>query len=179
MPFDTACDGRWAESVTKAAELIGWDSPKQARRGRGIALGIKSGPTTGLSYSLVRLLPKGGTVVEQRPAFDWIGMTAQLHALRPGQHETLRGYGREVMGTDQAPRYDDISSQAITHRYDLVAADPDKPYLPKIDPNSDFPNHYVQVGSTASQSAPCQDPVACIDPDTGFVKAGHGDHGRS
>src|SRR5205085_12670785 len=59
-------------------------------------------------YSLVRLLLKVRTVVEQRPAFDWIGMTAQLHALRPGQHETLRGYGREVMGTDQAPRYDDI-----------------------------------------------------------------------
>jgi CO/xanthine dehydrogenase Mo-binding subunit len=32
-------------------------------RGRGIALGIKSGPTTGLSYSLVRLLADGSAVV--------------------------------------------------------------------------------------------------------------------
>jgi CO/xanthine dehydrogenase Mo-binding subunit len=63
VPFDTACDGRWAESVGKAAELIGWSSPKQAGRGRGIALGIKSGPTTGLSTSLVRLLADGSVIV--------------------------------------------------------------------------------------------------------------------
>ncbi len=63
MPFDTACDGRWAESVRKAADLIEWNSPKQAGRGRGIALGIKSGPTTGLSNSLVRLLADGSVIV--------------------------------------------------------------------------------------------------------------------
>jgi CO/xanthine dehydrogenase Mo-binding subunit len=63
VPFDTACDGRWAESVGKAAELIGWSSPKQTGRGRGIALGIKSGPTTGLSTSLVRLLADGSVIV--------------------------------------------------------------------------------------------------------------------
>ena len=63
VPFDTACDGRWAESVRKSAELIAWDSPKPAGRGRGIALGIKSGPTTGLSYSLVRLLADGSALV--------------------------------------------------------------------------------------------------------------------
>ena len=37
VPFDTACDGRWAESVRKCAELIAWDSPTQAGRGRGPA----------------------------------------------------------------------------------------------------------------------------------------------
>ncbi|HEY7023514.1 MAG TPA: molybdopterin cofactor-binding domain-containing protein, partial [Candidatus Limnocylindrales bacterium] len=63
IPFDTACDGRWSESVHKAAELIKWDSPKPAGRGRGIALGIKSGPTTGLSFSLVRLLADASAVV--------------------------------------------------------------------------------------------------------------------
>ncbi len=63
VPFDTACDGRWAQSVHRVAELIGWDSPKQAGRGRGIALGIKSGPTTGLSNSLVRLLADGSVIV--------------------------------------------------------------------------------------------------------------------
>ncbi len=63
VPFDTACDGQWAESVRRVAELIEWDSPKPAGHGRGIALGIKSGPTTGLSYSLVRLLADGSALV--------------------------------------------------------------------------------------------------------------------
>jgi CO/xanthine dehydrogenase Mo-binding subunit len=63
IPFDTPCDGDWAEAVRKAAELIGWDRPKQEGRGRGFALGIKSGPTTGLSYSLVRLLADGSVLV--------------------------------------------------------------------------------------------------------------------
>jgi CO/xanthine dehydrogenase Mo-binding subunit len=63
VPFDTPCDGDWAESVQRVRELIGWDSPVPPGRGRGIALGIKSGPTTGLSYSLVRLLADGSAVV--------------------------------------------------------------------------------------------------------------------
>jgi CO/xanthine dehydrogenase Mo-binding subunit len=63
IPFDTSCDGDWADSVSRAAELIGWDSPKPEGRGRGFALGIKSGPTTGLSYSLVRLLADGSALV--------------------------------------------------------------------------------------------------------------------
>jgi len=63
VPFDTACDGHWAQSVERVKELIEWASPKQAGRGRGIALGIKSGPTTGLSYSLVRLLADGSALV--------------------------------------------------------------------------------------------------------------------
>ncbi len=37
--------------------------PPAGRRGRGIALGIKSGPTTGLSYSTVRLLSDGSVIV--------------------------------------------------------------------------------------------------------------------
>ena len=49
--------------VRRAAELIGWDRRSRKGRGRGIALGIKSGPTTGLSYSLVRLLADGSVVV--------------------------------------------------------------------------------------------------------------------
>jgi CO/xanthine dehydrogenase Mo-binding subunit len=60
---DTRADGRWAESIEKAAEMIGWGSPVPAGRGRGIAVGLKSGPTTGLSYSTVRLLADGSVVV--------------------------------------------------------------------------------------------------------------------
>jgi CO/xanthine dehydrogenase Mo-binding subunit len=63
IPFDTPADGEWEQSVRRAAELIGWDTPLPAGRGRGIAVGIKSGPTTGLSYSTVRLLADGSVVV--------------------------------------------------------------------------------------------------------------------
>ncbi len=62
-PVDTRCDGDWEQTVRKAAEMIGWGSPLPAGRGRGIALGIKSGPTTGLSYSTVRLLSDGSVIV--------------------------------------------------------------------------------------------------------------------
>ena len=63
IPFDTPADGNWADSVRRAAELIDWKTPAPAGRGRGVALGIKSGPTTGLSNSLVRLLADGSVVV--------------------------------------------------------------------------------------------------------------------
>ncbi|HEX8940556.1 MAG TPA: xanthine dehydrogenase family protein molybdopterin-binding subunit [Candidatus Limnocylindrales bacterium] len=63
IPFDTHADGDWEQTVRRAAELIGWDSPVPPGHGRGIALGIKSGPTTGLSYSTVRLLADGSVIV--------------------------------------------------------------------------------------------------------------------
>jgi CO/xanthine dehydrogenase Mo-binding subunit len=63
IPFDTPADGDWDQAVRRAAELIDWDEPLAPGRGRGIAVGIKSGPTTGLSYSTVRLLADGSVVV--------------------------------------------------------------------------------------------------------------------
>ncbi len=63
IPTDTPADGDWRVTVHKAAELIGWGSPTPPGRGRGIAFGIKSGPTTGLSYSTVRLLADGSVIV--------------------------------------------------------------------------------------------------------------------
>jgi CO/xanthine dehydrogenase Mo-binding subunit len=63
IPGDTPADGVWSESLHRAAERIGWSNPLPAGRGRGIAVGIKSGPTTGLSYSTVRLLADGSVVV--------------------------------------------------------------------------------------------------------------------
>jgi CO/xanthine dehydrogenase Mo-binding subunit len=63
IPGDTPADGRWAESLERAASLIGWGTPVPLGRGRGIAIGLKSGPTTGLSYSTVRLLADGSVVV--------------------------------------------------------------------------------------------------------------------
>ncbi|HSL75407.1 MAG TPA: xanthine dehydrogenase family protein molybdopterin-binding subunit [Candidatus Limnocylindrales bacterium] len=63
IPGDTPADGDWAVAVRRAAAMIDWGTPPPAGRGRGIAVGLKSGPTTGLSYSTVRLLVDGSVVV--------------------------------------------------------------------------------------------------------------------
>ena len=63
MPGDTPADGDWMQTIDKAAELIGWDTPVPEGHGRGVALGLKSGPTTGLSYSTVRLLADGSAIL--------------------------------------------------------------------------------------------------------------------
>jgi len=63
IPGDTPADGDWAVTVRRAAEMIDWGSTTPPGRGRGIAVGLKSGPTTGLSYSTVRLLVDGSVVV--------------------------------------------------------------------------------------------------------------------
>jgi hypothetical protein len=116
-------------------------------------------------YTVVRLDPSGdprGLVVEQRPVFDWITINAQTHVLRPGQRMTLRGVGREPVGYGATvlTRFDEINTPAITHRYDLVMADPERPYLPIEDANGD----YVPV--------PAQ--VATVDRTTGALRTGKG-----
>jgi CO/xanthine dehydrogenase Mo-binding subunit len=63
IPGDTPVDGDWEQTIRRAAELIGWGTPLPAGRGRGVALGIKSGPTTGLSYSTVRLLADASVIL--------------------------------------------------------------------------------------------------------------------
>jgi CO/xanthine dehydrogenase Mo-binding subunit len=60
---DTPADGRWDQTVQRAAELIDWGKPLPPNCGRGIAVAAKSGPTTGLSYSTVRLLGDGSAMV--------------------------------------------------------------------------------------------------------------------
>ncbi|MFH1104935.1 MAG: xanthine dehydrogenase family protein molybdopterin-binding subunit [Actinomycetota bacterium] len=63
VPGDTPADGDWFQTVRKAAEEIHWDTPPPPGMGRGIAIGLKSGPTTGLSYSTVRFLADGSAIV--------------------------------------------------------------------------------------------------------------------
>jgi CO/xanthine dehydrogenase Mo-binding subunit len=63
VPGDVPADGHWEQSVRKAADAIGWDTALPSGRGRGIACGIKSGATTGLSYSTVRMLFDGSVLV--------------------------------------------------------------------------------------------------------------------
>lgn len=60
---DVPADGDWQESLCRAADAIDWAGPVPAGRGRGIAVGIKSGATTGLSNSMIRLLADGSVVV--------------------------------------------------------------------------------------------------------------------
>ncbi|MPZ52236.1 MAG: molybdopterin-dependent oxidoreductase [Acidimicrobiia bacterium] len=60
---ETRADGDWAQAVEKAASLIDWDSPTPKGRGKGFAIGLKSGPTSGLSYATVRLLADGSVVL--------------------------------------------------------------------------------------------------------------------
>ena len=61
--FDHPADVGWEQTVRRAAELAGWGTPVEPGHGRGVALGIKSGPTTGLSYATVRLLADGSVIV--------------------------------------------------------------------------------------------------------------------
>ena len=124
-------------------------------------------------YTVVRVAPPNGdvrdhrpdqTIVEQRPVFDWIGISAVSHRLAPGQKLTLRGFGREPVGMDTPPRYNAIDSPAITHRYDLVEADPQRPYLPRK--NAD--GEYVKLDPS----------IGAVDPVTGRVTTGKGSHPR-
>ena len=62
-PYEATADGQWHESLEKAAELIGWGQPLAPNRGRGIAVAIKPGATSGLSQSLVRFLADGSAIV--------------------------------------------------------------------------------------------------------------------
>ncbi len=63
IPNDTPADGLWHETVERAMHMVGWDTPLPEGRGRGLAVGLKSSATTGLSYSIVRLLADGSVLV--------------------------------------------------------------------------------------------------------------------
>jgi CO/xanthine dehydrogenase Mo-binding subunit len=63
MPKDPPADGDWAECLEKAAQAVGWDEPLPEGRGRGIAMGLKAGPTTAASYSIVRLHLDGSATI--------------------------------------------------------------------------------------------------------------------
>jgi len=63
VPGDVPADGEWAQTARLVAEAVGWAQPPAEGRGRGLAFGIKSGATTGLSYSTVRYLFDGSVIV--------------------------------------------------------------------------------------------------------------------
>ncbi|MDQ4041768.1 MAG: hypothetical protein M3141_08465, partial [Actinomycetota bacterium] len=119
-------------------------------------------------YSVIRLDASGDpakTIVEQRPILDWVVLTASGRRLRAGRTMTLKGVGREPPAADTPPRYHRIDSPAITHRYDLLLADPQKPWLPLRDDDGD----YVPVSERYPDCS-----VGCVDRQTGEVTAGGG-----
>jgi hypothetical protein len=129
-------------------------------------------------YTIVRLDKTGDprcTIVETRPIFEWIGIDGgqhQTHVLRPGQKLDPIGYGREPDGYDTPVQYDAINSFAITHRYDLLYADPDHPWVPKSDPKDpacDLPHNYCPITDSR---------VGTVNPVTGEVNAGDGSQPR-
>jgi CO/xanthine dehydrogenase Mo-binding subunit len=63
VPNETPADGQWDQVLRRTAELIDWGEPLPEGRGRGMAVGLKSGPTTGLSYATVRLLADGSSLI--------------------------------------------------------------------------------------------------------------------
>jgi hypothetical protein len=130
-------------------------------------------------YTIVRLDKSGDprcTIVETRPILEWIGIDGgqrPTHVLRPGQTLGLRGYGREPGGIEVQAQYDAINSFAITHRYDLLYADPERPWVAKADPNDpacDLPHNYCPITDSR---------VGTINPVTGEVKAGDGSQPRT
>ncbi|HEX2016560.1 MAG TPA: hypothetical protein VGN69_07680, partial [Solirubrobacteraceae bacterium] len=125
-------------------------------------------------YTTVRLDKSGDprcTIVEQRPVLDWVGVQAVTHVLKPGQHVTLKGYGREPVGADVPIQYDDINGPAITHRYDLLKADPARPYLPATScpKTTANPAGYCELSDST---------VGTIDPIKGAITTGRGNHPR-
>lgn len=62
-PYDPPADGEWLQSLDAAAEAIGWGTPLEKNRGRGIAIGMKYSATTAASYSVVRLHWDGSATV--------------------------------------------------------------------------------------------------------------------
>jgi CO/xanthine dehydrogenase Mo-binding subunit len=120
IPGDTPADGDWAVAVRRAAEMIDWGTPLPDGRGRGIAVGLKSGPTTGLSYSTVRLLVDGSVVVyagtsdmgqgartifaqiaadELGAPLDWVTVVSGDTAVVPYDQQTSASRSSVFMGT--------------------------------------------------------------------------------
>ena len=144
IPGDTPADGDWAVAVRRAAELIGWDAPKPAGRGRGLALGLKSGPTTGLSYSTVRLQVDGSVVVyagtsdmgqgartifaqiaadELGAPLEWVTVVSGDTAVVPYDQQTSASRSSVFMGNAVLRACQDIQAKVLSMAARLESVD--------------------------------------------------------
>ncbi len=62
-PGDTPIDGKFEESLSRAAEAIGWTQALAADRGRGVAMMIKASIAPSVSEAIVRLHADGSVTV--------------------------------------------------------------------------------------------------------------------
>src|SRR5438132_3269603 len=135
IPHETPAAGDWSASVTRAHELVSWGGPRQPGRGRGIAVGLKSGPTTGLSYSTVRLLGDGSVVVyagtsdmgqgartifaqiaagELGAPLDWVTVVMGDTAVVPYDQQTSASRSSVLMGNAVLAACRDVQSKIRT-----------------------------------------------------------------
>jgi CO/xanthine dehydrogenase Mo-binding subunit len=110
IPGDRPADGDWAMAVERAAELVGWRSPKVPGRGRGLAVGLKSGPTTGLSYATVRLLADGSVVVNSGTSDMGQGARTIFAQIAAQELGTPMAWVKVVMGDTAVVPYDQQTS---------------------------------------------------------------------
>jgi CO/xanthine dehydrogenase Mo-binding subunit len=144
IPHDRPADGDWAQVVRRAAELIDWQSPPRPGRGRGIAVGLKSGPTTGLSYSTVRLLVDGSAIVyagtsdmgqgartifaqicagELGVPLDWVTVVMGDTALVPYDQQTSASRSSALMGNAVLAACRDIQAKVRSMAARLESVD--------------------------------------------------------
>jgi CO/xanthine dehydrogenase Mo-binding subunit/aerobic-type carbon monoxide dehydrogenase small subunit (CoxS/CutS family) len=62
-PGDTPIDGKFEESLSRAAEAIGWTQAAAADRGRGVAMMLKASIAPSVSEAIVRLHADGSVTV--------------------------------------------------------------------------------------------------------------------
>ncbi|MFV2063522.1 MAG: xanthine dehydrogenase family protein molybdopterin-binding subunit, partial [Chloroflexota bacterium] len=110
VPDDTPAHGLWPESVERAMDAIGWGTPMAEGRGRGIAVGIKSSATTGLSYATVRLLGDGSVVVLSGTSDMGQGARTILAQIAATELGAPLGHVSVVMGDTAIVPYDQQTS---------------------------------------------------------------------
>jgi hypothetical protein len=130
-------------------------------------------------YTILRVPEDGdprGLVVEQRPILDWVAIEGNDHSLRARERLRLRGVGREPIAYSWArkglaTRYDEIASAAITHRYDLLAADSEEPWLALRDEEA---RAQADGPERCGPYVCLEQRIGTIDLATGQVRAGDG-----
>jgi len=110
VPNDTPADGLWPQTVQKAMKLIDWDAPTPPGRGRGIAVGIKSSATTGLSYSMVRLLVDGSVLIYAGTSDMGQGARTIFAQIAATEMGTSLGKVNVIMGDTAVVPYDQQTS---------------------------------------------------------------------